>query len=269
MSNDRITPFDLIFGEPAFDQAHFELIAEQAATQPARTPTELFMLPAAGTLLRELMPADDAAGRHRELVEQASALLFHAFRFWLYGRRTWVMGETTTRSLLDEPASSDGIAGLQTAAIKGHAPPRSGTVQAPAPAGYVQLPRNLLWTRVAEEAAAEPVDGFFWSMPTEDEGASVPRIDLLLALGVRRGRPGISIVDVSAAGADALQHWADVQARPDGDDFANILPGGELQQYRGLVTRTEALKLAARCFRRVAACSAELPAEGGRAIIDG
>jgi hypothetical protein len=250
MSDDRITPWDLIFGPPGFDAAHFELIAEQAALQRSLSATELYMLPAAGTLLRELMPETDAAGQHRELVAQASALLFHAFRYWLHGRRTWELDAAATRRLLDEATAT-------------------GAVQPPAPAGYVQLPRNLLWARVVEDAAAEPVDGFFWSAPSAAEGAGVPRIDLLLVLGVRRGRPGVSIVDVSVEGADALQQWADVQARPDGDDFANILPGGELQQYRGLTTRTEALKLAARCFRRIGASSAETPPEGARVVING
>jgi hypothetical protein len=252
MSSERVTPWDIIFGGPAFDLSAFELIREQVEARPARTTTELFMLPAAGTLLRDVLPEDEPGTAHREVVRQVTALLFHAFRYWLHGRRVWELTEATTRALLLPQASADG-----------------SPVAPPAPAGYVQLPRNLLWARVAEDAAPEPVDGFFWSAPADAEGAGPPRLDLLLALGVRAGRPGVSVVEVSVEAADALQQWADVEARPGGTDFDNMLPGGELQGYHALITRTEVLKLAARCFRRIASSAVEVPAEAGRVVVDG
>jgi hypothetical protein len=246
MSNERPTPYDIVFGGPGFDESFFDLIREQVEARPASSPTELFMLPAAGTLLKELIPEGDGEGSHQELVAQVSGLLFHAFRFWLHGRQTWEFPEAATRELLT-----------------GTGPGGDWSHRPPALAGYVQLPRNLLWARVSEEAAPEPADGFFWSAPTPEEGATVPRLDLLLALGVRKGRPGFSVVDAALEPGDTLHHWADVEARPGGTDFANVLPGGELQGYHALTTRAELLKLVARCFRRLDSPAASAADPGG------
>jgi hypothetical protein len=230
----RPTPYELIFGAPAFDETRFELVREQAAERRAVTPTELFMLPAAGMLQRELLPADADPATHRELVAQMSVLLFHAFRFWLHGRTTYELTEPVARALI---VPGPLAAGWQ--------------FRAPSPAGYIQLPRNLFWARVADDAAPEPVDGFFWSAPSADEDGSAGRLDLLLALGVRRGRPGLSLVAAAVEPAETVQQWADVAARPGGTDFENVLPGGELQGYHSLTTMAEVLKLAARCFWRI------------------
>ncbi|HSJ23055.1 MAG TPA: hypothetical protein VK929_00120, partial [Longimicrobiales bacterium] len=218
------------------------------------TPVEFFMLPAAGTLLKDLMPDDAEGGVHRDLVDQVTALLFQSFRFWLHGRFTWELTGAAAATVL----SAEG-------------PPGSDRVDPPEPAGYVQLPRNLLWARVAEDAPAEPVDGFFFSAPTDSEGGPPGRLDLLLALGVRPGRPGISTVDVSIEGDDMLQHWADVDARPGGTDFGNVLPGGELQGYHSLTTRAEVLKLAARCFRLMQTADGQEVegTDGRRRLVDG
>jgi hypothetical protein len=197
-------------------------------------PTALLMLPAAGTLLRELLPEAEESTSHRDVVTQTAALLFHGFRFWLHGGANFSVGETELRALL---SSTQAVGEWQ--------------LRTPAPAGYLQLPRNVIWARVAEDGPAEPLDGFFWNMPAEAEMQRGERLDLLLCLGVRRGRPGLSLVDVSVESAEPLQHWGDVQARPDGDDFANILPGGELQRYHGLTMQAEVLKLAARCFHHL------------------
>jgi hypothetical protein len=238
MSDDRDesrpTPYALVFGAPAFDETRFELIREQAEERVAVTALDLFMLPAAGTLLGELLPAEADAEGHQQLVAQMSALMFHAFRFWQHGRVVYELTETAARALV----TPDAIAG-------------DWRFRTPAPAGYVQLPRNLFWARVTEDAAPEPVDGFFWSAPTPAEGGTVERLDLLLTLGVRRGRPGLSLVDAAIESGESLEKWADVEARPGGVDFGNILPGGELQGYHSLTTLSEALKLAMRCFWRI------------------
>jgi hypothetical protein len=231
MSETRPTPYDVIFGSPGFDDSLFDLIAEQVEARPSPSPTELFMLPAAGTLLRDIIPESDDSATHRELVGQVTALLFHAFRYRLHGRRTLRLDEAATREVLSRTE-----------------PVGEWSMQPPGRAGYVQLPRNRVWARVAEDTPPEPADGFFWSAPDSGEGASAPRLDILLALGVRAGRPGISAVTVSIEGADTLQHWADVEARPGGTDFENVMPGGELQGYHSLTTQAELLKLVARCF---------------------
>jgi hypothetical protein len=232
---EHATPYDVIFAAPGFDEARFEQLRGEDGGR-ATSPSELLMLPVAGELLRELMPADVEGTPHTALVAQVGALLFHAYRFWLDGRRVW---RITAEQL--EPL------------LAGVVPPDGWTFRAPAQAGYVQLPRNALWARVQEDAAAEPVDGFFWSAPAaEQEGAASPlRLDLLLALGVRQGRPGVSLVDVAVDAPVGLEQWARADARPGGDDFANVLPGGELQGYHSLTTHAEVLKLVVLCFWQI------------------
>jgi hypothetical protein len=228
----RVTPYQLIFGAAVFDATRFEAVREQADAHGAVAPDELFMLPAAGELLDDLTPPEGG----KDIIAQVSALLFHAYRHWRHGLHVYRLSATTLRRL---------IAGDATPALD--APP-------PAQAGYLQLPRNLVWASVADDAPPEPVDGFFWSAPTpeaKDAGAG-GRLDLLFTLGVRPGRPGLSLFDVSLDSAAQLAEWATVSARPDGEDFANVLPGGELQGYHALTTSAEALKLAALCLAHTA-----------------
>lgn len=226
----RVSPYQLIFGPAVFDDSRFELVREQADAHHAVAPEQLFMLPAAGELLHELAPPEGG----KDTIAQVRALLFSAYRYWRHGRSIYRI----TGPLLDE-ATAPG------AALP--APP-----QPPSEAGYVQLPRNIVWARVSEDAAPEPIDGFFWSAPAADDAGTAERLDLLFALGLRPGRPGLSLFDVSLDAAAQLAEWATVDARPDGDDFANVLPGGELQGYRAITTGAEALKLAALCFARIA-----------------
>jgi hypothetical protein len=241
------TPFELIFETGGFDTKRFGVLREQAERHGAATIAELLALPAGGELLRELA-ADVAAPDHSELVWQVGALLFHAFRYWLHGRVVYRFSETAVRALLEEERTE-------------------WNFRAPAGAGYVQLPRNRFWARPADDAAAEAVDGFFWSAPAEDEGARGQRLDLLLGLGVRPARPGLTVVSISLEPGNDLAQWADVQARPDGSDFDNVLPGGELQGYRALTTHAEALKLAVRAFRHIDRHATEIAERDGVQIV--
>jgi hypothetical protein len=237
------TPFELIFETGGFDTKQFAVLREQAETHGAATISELLALPAGGELLRELTADTDAADRS-EVVWQVGALLFHAFRYWLHGRVVYRLSEAAVRALLAEERIDWGF-------------------RVPAAAGYVQLPRNRFWARPAVEAAAEAVDGFFWSAPQQGEGARGQRLDLLLSLGVRAARPGLTVVPISLEPGSDFAQWADVQARPDGSDFENVLPGGELQGYRALTTHAEALKLAVRAFRHIDCHRAEIAERDG------
>lgn len=222
----RISPYELIFGAAVFDQTRFDAVREQTDAHQAASPERLFMVPAAGDLLRELAPPEGG----RETVAQLRALLFSAYQYWRHGRHTYCITQPLLERVTDPDAELPG-------------PPfPSGE------AGYVQLPRNAVWARVADDAPPEPVDGFFWSAPHAEEPDTTGRLDLLFALGLRPGRPGLSLFDLSLDAAAQLAEWANVDARPDEQDFANILPGGELQNYRAITTGAEALKLAARCF---------------------
>lgn len=240
----RLTPYELVFGAAAFDESRFELLRDQADSEAAATPATLLMLPAAAELLRELRPVNEPAADPQDVIARTGALLFQAYRFWRHGRAVYAMGETLLRATLDR--------GEPVGAWRFHVP---------SPAGYVQLPHHLFWSRVAENAVPEPVDGYFWSTTAPDN--ALERLDLLLALGLRRGRPGVSLVDVLVENETATGHWADIQARPDGADFANILPGGELHDYRALTTRAEALKLASLCFWLIDTCAASIEERDG------
>lgn len=222
----RATPYELIFGAPVFDESQFEAVREQVDVHGAASAGELLLLPAAGELLRALVPGEGG----QETIAHVGALLFSAFRFWRHGLHVYRMPEWMVRELLT-----------------GSAPAASAAP--PGPAGYVQLPRNVIWASIAEGVAPEPVDGFFWSAP---DPAGAERLDLLFALGVRPGRPGISLFDVSLETVQQLDAWKSVRVRPEGEDFANVLPGGELQDYHSIVTGAEALKLAALCIARIA-----------------
>jgi hypothetical protein len=237
------TPFELIFESGGFATERLHALREQAETHGAATTAELLALPAGGELLRELAPEDGGQDRS-ELIWQVGALLFHAFRYWLHGRIVYRFSDDAVRALLAQPRDE-------------------WQFRAPAPAGYVELPHNRFWARAAAEAAAEPVDGFFWSAPQGSEATGGERLDLLLSLGVRAGRPGLTVVPISVEPGSDPAAWADVQARPDGADFDNILPGGELQGYRALTTHAEAVKLAVRVFRHIDWHAAEIAERDG------
>ena len=71
----------------------------------------------------------------------------------------------------------------------------------------------------------------------------------LFVLGLMPGRPGFSVMEVSSAHAESEPvSIAELTARSAGEDFANVLPGGDLQGHFALTNTAEALKLAARCF---------------------
>lgn len=231
----RLTPYELVFGD-GIEAERFPAIREEVEARGAATaaPERFLLLGRAMELLRELAPDEagaDAVGRYGALVHQA-------WHFWRYGRRVLVLDAALARRL-----------------VVGFAEVGAWMLTPPHPAGYLQLPRHLFWARVEASSPPEPVDGFFWTMIGVGDPETPPyeRLDLLLVLGMRAGRPGFGTIPV-AAGLEAARvgHWADAEARPGGEDFANILPGGELQGWYGLITELEALKLASRIFRYVA-----------------
>jgi hypothetical protein len=91
---------------------------------------------------------------------------------------------------------------------------------------------------------AEPVDGFFWT----SGDPAVNAVDVLLALGVREGRPGVTVIELTSGPLPPEGHWGDIRARAAGADFDSVLPGGE--RLHGLSTAGEVLKLVSRLFWR-------------------
>ncbi len=219
----RLTPYELAFANTPFETEGFPALREEVEARGAddATPEHFFLLGTVGRLLGDL----DATGA---ALEPVGMLLFHSYHFWREGKRLYVVEPELARTLPRVTVAADA--------------PAFGP---PAPAGYVQLPRNLYWARVDEATAPEPVDGFFWTMKRADgEGASAARVDVLLALGLRPGRPGLSVIPVGEPlHGRSLLAWASAKARAEGEDFANVLPGGELGGLFAVTTPAEALKL--------------------------
>jgi hypothetical protein len=216
-------------------------------------------LTAVGERVRSLRAADALP----ETAYALASLLFQAVRFQRAGRPLYLLATEAARTLTGarfEPRRR-----------------AAGLVQPPAPAGYLQLPRHLVWTEAAppltsagtgaggaglvpgrgapgrmssssareqQRAAGGPesVDGVFWSLS---------RTDVLHALpisGLLPDRPGFAALPLPGAPLSDAPLWLDATARPSGPDFASALPGGELDELYAIQTAGEVLKLLARFF---------------------
>jgi hypothetical protein len=227
-----MTPYDIIFGEE-FETGLFPALTADAETNSAdtRDVEEFLQLPAATDLMEKLSPRGSA---DPPPVTGVAALAFHGYHFWRHGRRVDALDETALRSL-----------------TSGDVPVGEWTMEAPAVAGYVSLPQNILWAQPGE-GAAEPVHGFFYTVsPTTVDGA---RLALLLALGVRAERPGFTAIELGVPlPAPPPGHFGDIIARDGSPDFANVLPGGELKNFLSVTNAGEVLKLVSRIFHALAA----------------
>lgn len=217
----RLTPYELSFPDLAFARAHFDAIREEAEARGTDLgdPTAFVLLAAAGQALQEIRGTDDDPA----LIRQYGALLYHAFHFHAAGEPLVLVRAAALRPLLD-----------------GHGG-REGWVPAlDPPAGYAQLPQHLVWVRALEGDPPESLDGFFWTRASEG------RFGLLLALGMRGERPGVSVVPLDDLPVEDADGWTRMQMREGGEDFASSLPGSELEGLYELQSAGEALKLAAR-----------------------
>ena len=248
MVRARLTPYELAFSPEQFEAEVFPGIREEAEVRGVRTgaPAEFLMLGLVGGALREHMPAaaeSDAAEAASGTVagavlDEYGRLFFQAYHFWRYGKRLLVPETRLVRMLVDDA-------------------PRAGdwALTPPHPAGYLQLPRHLFWVEHSPGAPPEPVDGIFWTMVGEDDAEEPPfrRLDLVAVSGMRPGRPGFSTMGAAAELVGSRPgHWADADARPDGRDFASVLPGGDLDRLYSLTTALEVLKLVSLTFWYIA-----------------
>ena len=223
----RLTPFELAFPDSDALEELVDSVLEEAARLGVDPENRgaFMMLGSVGAFLRDFQPEDAAS----EAIHDYGALVFHAVHFFRGGGSIHLATVDLVRALVDE-------------ITKSATPP---VLVAPGEAGYVQLPRNLFWVRPAPDAPAEPADGFFWTLT--DTGV----LQVLLALGLREGRPGMAVVAVpEVPWADAGQ-WLHAQGRDSGQDFETTLPGGELEGLYSLETAGEVLKLVARLFHHM------------------
>ena len=229
----RRTPYEIVFGEEVFEAEHFPAIAEEIETRGtgATDPGAFVMFATVGSLLRSLRPADgDGDPASPDAVLRYGALAFQAFHFHAAGHALYTLSDDLLDHLVRVGPAGD------------------WTFEAPHRAGYLQLPRHRVWVGADAGSPPEPVDGFFWTCGAP--AVRERRLDLLLCTGVRPGRPGIGVIDVAAGlPAPPPGHWGDLEARGTGPDFANVLPGGDLDGLIALTNGAEALKLVSRIFR--------------------
>jgi len=220
----RVTPYELLLPEEGFADERFPFIQKEAGERGGGAlfaPEQFALLGEAGAVLRAVRgEGDDPA-----LLQHHGALLFHSFHFWRAGRPLYLLETPVARHLVE---SGPG-AGMWAPSL-------------PGPAGYVQLPQHLFWIPGGEGIPPESVDGLFWSAPTGES------LSLLVVLGIRRDRPGLSVVPLPALPLSAAGAWASLQVRPQGADFQSSLPGAELEHLYAVQAGAEAVKLAMRVF---------------------
>jgi hypothetical protein len=217
----RLTPFELAFpDQDSFGDLVARVLEEAAARgADAGDPQGFLMLGSVGAFLQELKGPDSPP----EAVHEYGALLYHAHHFERAGRPIFLLDTHVVRRLVDGGAW--------------HA-----DVRVPCPAGYVQLPRHLVWMRPPSDLPAEAIDGFFWTL------GSGGQFHALVAAGMRSDRPGLAVYPLPDAPWADVGAWLSTQARKSGPDFANALPGGELEGLLAIEAAGEVLKLAARLF---------------------
>jgi hypothetical protein len=229
----RPTPVHLLFPEGEIDRARFNAIEKEARAsgKDPWDPLAVSALPTVAAWVSEVRPG--SADPHA--VHAYSALVFYGMHALGEHGAVLVVSEDVGRALAEDKTG---------AATAWSAAP-------PAPSGYVQLPHNVFWVQTQTEAGedvAEPVDGIFWAHGLQEEAPS-DGVWVMMAAGLRSGRPGFNAVALDRVPFADIGLWADQKMREDGADFANLLPGGELAGFLTVATAGEALKLLARVWR--------------------
>lgn len=227
----RRTPYELVFGDE-FDGRTFPDIQREAAERGVDPgdPERFGFLSLAADAVRAVVPPEAPP----EALEQYRSLLYHAFSFWRYGKRIYLLDPPLARYLVEGTPSLEGW-----------------ELEQPYPSVYLQLPRNLFWGSISPDSPPEPVDGFFVTTAdgTDALGEPFRRVEVLVVLGIRRDRAGFSVIPFSTETGPGIAHvWAESEGRETGQDFENILPGGEIQGLYSILTSTEVLKLLARAM---------------------
>lgn len=225
----RLTPFELLAAGGDLESGILPRIAAEAEARGVDVldPGAFVMLGTVGNLLREMQaPAATGDAVAPSGIAHYGALAYQLFRFWREGKPLHVAGEDALRAML-----------------AGRLPYPPSLTPPPAAAGYLQLPRNLVWAGVSPGDAPEPVDGIHWAVGEGD------RLDIVLVLGMRAGRPGLSVIDLSIdLASEPPEGFANLDARDHSDDFATTIPGGEIRELFSLVNAAEVIKLVARAF---------------------
>lgn len=225
----RLTPYEIAFMDGDFESRVFPMIQEEAEGRredPASRERFVF-LGTGGDAIRDIIPPDAPP----EMLEEYRALFYHAFNFWRFGRRLYVLDAAVARYLVE------GAPRLE-----------EWTFAAPFDSLYLQLPPNLFWASIGTDVPPEPVDGFFVTLSNGRDPLDVPFTDVqvLMVLGIHRLRAGFSVIPFDMeVGAGIPPVWVE-PGRDRGSDFENVLPGGDIAGLYSILTTSEALKLVAR-----------------------
>jgi len=221
----RLTPFELTFPDREVAAGLVTDVREEAGTRGADVQDwgAFNMLASVAGFLQRLREPDAPP----EAFTDYGALVYHAFHFLAAQTPVLVVTTHAARYLVDGGPVTD-------------------RVEVPTPAGYAQLPRHLFWIQSGREGdPAEAVDGFFWFLG--EDGV----LRLLLAVGMREGRPGLGVVRMPDVPFAEAPSWLHADVRSEGRDFATTLPGGDMEGLYSFTMSGEVLKLAARLFAYV------------------
>ena len=222
----RLTPYEMLLPEPDFADQRFPPIGEEAVERGVDpgNPAAFVMLGAVQGAMAELRTEDASP----ESANDHGVVLFFAYQLWRTGGALVLAQQKTLRALLsgEGDALQEGRNSLWTKDFSEKA-------------GYVQLPRYLVWIEEARNGPPESVDGFFWF------GDAHGALHMAVVAGMRSDRPGFAVVPVPPVPLDTLPEWATGPAREGGGDFAASLPGADLDGLLGIRTPAEVFKLAA------------------------
>ena len=228
----RMTPYEVGIPGREFADENFRRIAEEAETREVDTtdPGAFILLGEAGRTLKEIQgEGEDSPQRPGggEALHRFGAFLFQAFHFHQAGELLLLVGTEAVRGVVEGR--------LELGRWEG---------ELPADAGYLQLPRHLVWSHPDPEGPAEDLDGVFWTRSAGDT------LSLMAALGIRPDRPGLSVVPLPPVPLADAARWpqARVRGEDQGPDFATTLPGGGLDELYSVVAMGELLKLVGRVF---------------------
>lgn len=204
----RPTPFDLVFHHAA-ESSFPRIAASLAAGGNDPADRDAFLMDREViTLLRDLRP-DEGLG---EAMDQMVALVHHAYLAWAAGGVTIPVSREAAEELLG-PVAPDGSDAREV------------------PPYYAQFPERMIWARVVENEAPEPLDGVFVSREQPD------LLRVLGIFGLRPDRPGFSAVEAMGQRAARL-------TREDGTAlFAPTLPGAAAAGLRSITGEEELLEL--------------------------
>jgi hypothetical protein len=215
----RITPYEFIL--ESMERELFPAIRAEAEHRGSSTRRrdEFVLLGHVGAALRGMVPEDAPPAALDEYAE----LLFHGYSFWESGRRLYVLDDALLQQLTTPRLT---LSDWELAAP---------------PSCYMQFPSQRLWARVAGEAPWEPADGCFVALDDDGSAGDDPaELRVLLVLGMRAERPGVSLIahhatlDARSAMTRASAPW-----RGDAEPFAAAIPGAELKGLRTLATTSE------------------------------